>query len=452
MTTSASLPDSTAFSGSHCPGRKSAWPKRSLSSCLADSLVTLFDTLPDTGTKYSLMEIFVVTAPGLESIAAGEAKALSAKGEQEPGGVSFSGDLRLLYQANLHLRTPSRVIVRLGRFHASTFYELERRAKKIPWQNFLPANATVDLRVTCHKSRLYHSDAVAERILSAMSAVRGDLRVTAADGGGEGDDDVEGATNKADSNAQLFVVRIVNDDCEISADSSGELLHRRGYRQDVAKAPLRETLGAAMILASGWRAGDALIDPMCGSGTIPIEAAMIARRIPPGLRREFQFMRWPSFDSGLWKELVSRAESEITKTGAMIRGADRDAGAIAAATRNAERAGVAPDIELATQPLTASLDAVKVIDREGWILTNPPYGIRVGETGDLRNLYARLGSVAKENLRWRVGVLTDDPRVARHAGVPLRSRFETRNGGIPVSFMASEKAGKATSVGADSDR
>src|SRR5689334_21349265 len=448
MTTSASLPDSTAFSGSHCPGRKSAWPKRSLSSCRADSLVTRFDTLPDTGTKYSLMEIFVVTAPGLESIAAGEAKALGVRGSQEPGGVSFRGDLRLLYLANLHLRTPSRVIVRLGRFHASTFYELERRAKKIPWQNFLAADATVDLRVTCHKSRLYHSDAVAERLLSAMSAVRSDVRV--ASGDSAIDEEADGPANTSGGNTQLFVVRIVNDECEISADSSGELLHRRGYRQEVAKAPLRETLAAAMVLASGWRAEDILIDPMCGSGTIPIEAAMIARRIAPGLRRDFQFMRWPSFDAGLWKDLVSRSESEIRDIAPTIRGADRDAGAVAAATRNAERAGVASDIELETQSLSASLDALA--DVEGWILTNPPYGVRVGESGDLRNLYARLGSVAKGKASWRVGILTDDPRLARHAGVPLRSRFETRNGGIPVSFMASEKAGKTAGSGANSDR
>ena len=387
------------------------------------------------------MEIFVATAPGLESIAAGEARPLGARGNQEQGGISFNGDHRLLYLANLHLRTPSRVIVRLGRFHASTFYELERRAKKIPWQNFLPAKTAVDLRVTCHKSRLYHSDAVAERILSAMSAAGADVLLSEADG--EDDEAPEREPESSAAGTQLFVVRIVNDQCEISADSSGQLLHRRGYRQEVAKAPLRETLAAAMVLASGWRAGDPLLDPMCGSGTIPIEAAMIARRIAPGLRREFQFMRWPSFDSTLWKELVTQARSEIREMPRCIAGADRDAGAIAAATRNAERAGVASDIEFAANSLSASLDALSGVDgKEGWILTNPPYGIRVGEGADLRNLYARLGSAVKQKAGWRVGVLTDDPRTARHIGIPLRSRFESRNGGIPVSFMASEKAGK----------
>jgi putative N6-adenine-specific DNA methylase len=395
------------------------------------------------------MEIFIATAPGLESIAAGEAKPLGVKGKQEPGGISFTGDHRLLYLANLHLRTPSRVIVRLGRFHASTFYELERRAKKIAWQNFLPQNTAVDLRVTCHKSRLYHSDAVAERVLSAMSAVRSDIRVSGASE--HADDSDDGTTTGGNENTQLFVVRIVNDQVEISADSSGELLHRRGYRQEVAKAPLRETLAAAMILASGWRPRDPLLDPMCGSGTIPIEAAMIARRIAPGLRRQFQFMRWPSFDAGLWKELVSKAESEIAASAPAIRGADRDAGAIAAAQRNSERAGVGSNIEFASQSLSASVAALGGVERgEGWILTNPPYGIRVGEAGDLRNLYARLGSAVKNTDGWRVGVLTDDVRLARQAGIQLRARFETRNGGIPVSFLASEKAGNSMASRRDS--
>ena len=398
------------------------------------------------------MDIFAATAPGLESIAAGELKALGVRGDQEPGGVSFSGDSRLLYLANLHLRTPSRVIVRLGQFHASTFYEFERRAKKIPWQNFLPANSAVDVRVTCRKSRLYHSDAVAERVLSAISATGVSVQVQT--GGSIAEDDGEDAI-VGESTAQLFVVRIVNDQCEISADSSGELLHRRGYRQEIAKAPLRETLAAAMILASGWQPTAPLIDPLCGSGTIPIEAALIARRIAPGIRRSFQFMRWPNYDSALWKDLLSKAEAEIRQTshvGSAIRGADRDDGAIAAATRNVERAGVAGDIELATQPLSASLDSLEDIERgEGWILTNPPYGIRVGEGADLRNLYARLGSVTKKS-GWRVGMLAAEPRLARQAGVPLRSRFETRNGGIPVSFLASEKGGKSTAKQADSEQ
>ena len=395
------------------------------------------------------MEIFAVTAPGLESIAAGELKSLGAKGSQEAGGVAFTGDNRLLYLANLHLRTPSRVIVRLGRFHASTFYELERRAKKIPWENFLATNNAVDVRVTCRKSRLYHSDAVAERVVAAMSEVRSGVRLI----GPTSEEETDTATD-VPSDVQRFVVRIVNDQCEISADSSGELLHRRGYRQEIAKAPLRETLAAAMILASGWRPDAPLLDPMCGSGTIPIEAAMIGRRIAPGLRRNFQFMRWPNFDAPLWKEMLARAEVEIRtpRHGSAILGADRDEGAIAAAMRNAQRAGVDTDIEFATRAVSASLDAIVTTQtQEGWVLTNPPYGVRVKENGDLRNLYAKVGS-ATQAKGWRLGILTDDPRLARHAGAPLRVRFDTKNGGIPVSFLASEKTGKTTSDPPDSKR
>ena len=394
------------------------------------------------------MEIFAATAPGLESIAAGELKALGIRGSQQPGGVSFNGDNRSLYLANLHLRTPSRVIVRLGQFHASTFYELERRLKKIQWTNFLLTESTIDVRVTCRKSRLYHSDAVAERVVSAISDAGVHVQSQAHDDV-LADDEGEGAIGEA---PQLFVVRIVNDQCEISADSSGELLHRRGYRQEVAKAPLRETLAAAMILASGWRPGTPLVDPMCGSGTIPIEAAMIARQIPPGLRRKFGFMQWPSFDAALWKELISKAENEIvpTASGRAILGADRDAGATAAAARNAERAGVSSDVQLATQPVSATLDSLSDLDEEGWVLTNPPYGIRVGER-DLRNLYARLGSIVEKKRGWRLGVLAAEPALARQARVTLRSRFETRNGGIPVQFLASEKAGKSATVARNSE-
>jgi putative N6-adenine-specific DNA methylase len=275
----------------------------------------------------------------------------------------------------------------------------------------------------------------------------------------DADDENEDASLLGDV-PQLFVVRIVNDECEISADSSGELLHRRGYRQEVAKAPLRETLAAAMILASGWKPGEPLVDPMCGSGTIPIEAAMIARRIAPGLRRQFQFMRWPTFDAALWKEMLSNAQSDVITTDEnrptlqrpVIRGADRDAGATAAALRNAERAGVAADIELATQPVSATLHALPEIERgEGWVITNPPYGIRVGER-DLRNLYARLASVVETKAGWQLGVLAADQKLARQSGVTLRSRFETRNGGIPVSFLASERTGTPASARRDSSR
>jgi putative N6-adenine-specific DNA methylase len=254
--------------------------------------------------------------------------------------------------------------------------------------------------------------------------------------------DLQATTRREE--AQLFVVRIVHDQCEVSADSSGDLLHRRGYRREIAKAPLRETIAAAMVLASGWKGDGPLLDPMCGSGTIPIEAAMIARNIAPGLRRRFQFMEWPAFDAERWNEILANAQAAVTGFSGEILGADRDAGAVQAAARNAERAGVSENVRFSQEAVSGSIAGIDGSAKEsGWILTNPPYGIRVGESDDLRNLYATLGSSLKSKPGWRLGILTSDSALVRQTRLSLRPRFSTSNGGIPVSFFASEKIAKA---------
>jgi putative N6-adenine-specific DNA methylase len=387
----------------------------------------------------SSLKVFTSTGPGLESIAAGELKSLGIRGRQEIGGVAFSADLQRLYEANLWIRTATRVLVRLGSFHASTFYELERRAKKLQWKDFLPSNGKVRVRVTCRKSKLYHSDAVGERVLSAIvgsasRVIEGDTDAP------ETEDASDDDTGSARESGQLFVVRIVNDECEVSADSSGDLLHRRGYRQEIAKAPLRETIAAAMVLASGWKRSEPLLDPMCGSGTIPIEAAMIARKMAPGLRRNFQFMNWPGFDAERWNQILENAQTAVTDFSGEILGSDRDAGAVQAAARNAERAGVSENVKFSPEAVSGSIAALDDSVRDsGWIVTNPPYGVRVGEGDDLRNLYARLGSALKSKQGWRLGVLTSDSALVRQTTLSLRPRFSTSNGGIPVSYFVTEK-------------
>jgi putative N6-adenine-specific DNA methylase len=400
--------------------------------------------MPDSPA--SSFKAFASTGPGLESIAAGEFNSLGVRGRQEIGGVAFDADVQRLYEANLWLRTATRVLVRLGNFHASTFHELERRAKKLPWGEFLTASGKVRVRVTCRKSKLYHSDAVAERVLSAIvgSASRA-IEATAENADtSETDDAPDSDPTINQESSQLFVVRIVNDECEISADSSGELLHKRGYRQEIAKAPLRETIAAAMVLASGWKGNEPLLDPMCGSGTIPIEAAMIARKIAPGLRRDFQFMNWPGFDAPRWNRILDDARAAVTGFSGEIAGSDRDAGAVQAAARNAERAGVSESVRFSAEAVSASIASIDDSARQsGWILTNPPYGVRVGESDDLRNLYATLGSALKSKPGWRLGILTSDSALVRQTKLSLRPRFSTSNGGIPVSYFVSEKTSKA---------
>lgn len=377
----------------------------------------------------TLLDAFIIAAPGIEKITAAEMEALGLPHDQiERGGIAGALSHEQVYTANLQLRTATRVIVRLASFHASSFAELERRAKKIEWARWIPAGGDVRFRVTCRKSRLYHSDAVAERLMTAaaIQCESANFGVASAD---EGDIDPGEAS-------QLFVVRLSHDEVTVSVDSSGELLHRRGYRPESTRASLRETLAAAMLLASDWEIGMPLLDPLCGSGTIPIEAAMIARRIAPGSGRAFAFERWPSFDAKLWRELTARAEEmKSPEAAAPIFGGDRDAGAIEIAKRNAERAGVAGDIQLERSSLSESLDALAAAHPgNAAIVTNPPYGMRVSGGADLRNLYGMLGARSKNN-RWSLGVLTADAKLARQSA-SLRPAFTTQNGGIPVTFFS----------------
>ncbi len=372
------------------------------------------------------LQLAAICAPGLESFTAAELRALGVNASpSEPGVVPFTGGLDLLYRANLHLRTASRVIARLGEFHARALGELERRARLLPWGERLDPARPIRLRVTCRKSRLYHSGAVAERVASAIEA-----RTTTTLAG------VTMATHDEEEaeEAQLIIVRLLHDQCTISLDSSGALLHRRGYRLATAKAPLRETLAAALLLASGWGREAPLLDPFCGSGTIAIEAALLAREIAPGLHRRFAFMHWPGFDEACWARALEEAHERIRPTApAPIQASDRDPGAVDAARMNAERAGVAQDIELARLPLSA----IAPPSRPGWVVTNPPYGVRVGEQERLHALYGHLGTVLRRRCPgWMLTLLSADRRLDAAVGIELHPVLRTRNGGIAVRALA----------------
>jgi putative N6-adenine-specific DNA methylase len=388
-----------------------------------------------TASSPEHLDLFAVTAPGLEPLAEAELRALGIDAAAEPGGVAWSGAPETLYAANLRLRTASRVLVRLAEFRARTFYELERHARRIDWARIVPAGAAVRLRVTSRKSRLYHQNAVAERILAAIEgAVGGVAAAPAGPAAAEEDEDA--------GDAQLLVVRLLRDQCTVSADTSGAPLHRRGYRQAVAKAPLRETLAAAMLLAGRWSGDEPLLDPLCGAGTIPIEAALLARRIAPGLARPglepraYAFQRWPGFDEAIWRRVVEAAAREARPAaGVPIVASDRDAGAIEAARANAERAGVLGDLRLDVRPLSAA----EAPEGRGALVTNPPYGVRVGERAGLRDLYAALGRLARTRLPgWRIVMLSADRALEAQVGVPFTEVLRTRNGGIPVRMVVGE--------------
>jgi putative N6-adenine-specific DNA methylase len=301
----------------------------------------------------------------------------------------------------------------------------------------------VRVRATCHKSKLYHEGAVAERMLAAAEREAGAVAASAA--GAE--DEEEGREE------QLFLVRFLHDRAVVSVDASGALLHLRGYRQAVAKAPLRETLAAALLRASGWDPSAPLVDPMCGAGTIPIEGALMARRIAPGLAgrdrepRRYAFLEWPEFEERTWARVVDRAREEILPaTPSAIRGSDRDAGAVEAARSNAERAGVTEDVDFEVAPLSA----LRPPPGPGWLVTNPPYGVRVGESAPLRDLYAALGRLAHRDLPgWTLALLSADRRLEAQVGVEWTEALRTRNGGIPVRVIVGNTSSKGKVLSAE---
>ncbi len=243
------------------------------------------------------------------------------------GSVVTDLTTRQLYAANRHLRCATRVLVRVAGFTARTFADLERRLGEVDWSPWLSNEAQPTYRVTSRGSQLRHTGAIEERFAAALG------------------------TGHADGPGQLVVVRVSRDRFTISVDSSGAPLHERGWRQATAKAPLRESVAAALLLAAGWDPATPLVDPMCGSGTIPIEAALLAAGRAPGGGRDFAFRRWPCFEPGTWASVTATADSPVAPT-PVILGADRDAGAVESARSNAERAGVADLVEFRQAPVS----------------------------------------------------------------------------------------------------
>jgi putative N6-adenine-specific DNA methylase len=374
----------------------------------------------DSGVRY---DAFAVAAPGLEFLVENELRDLGVAALRRiGGGVEYSATQRQLYESNLHLRTASRIIVRLAEFKALTFADLERRAKRVPWEKVIAKAQAVTLRVTCRKSRLYHSDAVAERITrDLVERMKVDVSTTHED-----------EAEESNESAQLIIVRFDRDRCTISADSSGAHLHQRGYRTSVTQAPMRETLAAALVMASGWDQRAPLLDPFCGSGTIPIEAALLAAQIAPGRNRKFQLMQWPDFDAAEWKQVLARANSRVRHDSTLvIAGSDRNAAALRASRENAERAGVIGMLRL------EKADALDLSDQgpEGWIVSNPPYGVRLGDRAESQRLLSRFGQRLRDEFAgWHVAILAP-AGAERLIGLPLESRLKTTNGGLRVQVL-----------------
>ena len=387
------------------------------------------------------LSCWAVTAPGAELLTAGELGRLGiGVDSSEPGGVAFTATSAELATALLWLRTANRVTVRLAEFRSASFSELEKHAKRVTWGDVVAPGGAVHFRVTSKKSKLYHQDGIAERLeRSVLAVVPGVTAIRAPSVAEELEDNVTALPD-----VQRVIVRVFRDQVTLSADASGALLYLRGWRQAVAKAPLRETLAATLLAASGWADGETprgpLIDPFCGSGTIAIEAALLARRMAPGRGRRFAAEMWPGLGSSaegraaIWVAARADAASvELPHSPVQISAHDRDAGAITAAESNAERASVTGDVAFSRQ----SLSQLPADSGEGWLVTNPPYGARIGERTALRDLYATLGRVLHERRPgWHLTMLSADRMLDAQLRIPLSDVLRTTNGGIPVRIVS----------------
>ena len=366
-------------------------------------------------------ELFAAVPPGLEAVCAAELKALGIENTKiSPGGVSFTGDLETLCIANLALRSAARILLRVDRFYAVHLAQLHKKAGRIPWEAYLPSDGPVEVRAVCRKSRIYHSAAAAERVAKGIAER---LKRTELPNFGEGAPDEAGG-------ATCVLLRIDRDHCTVSVDTSGAHLHRRGYRTRTGLAPLRETLAAAVLQLCGWFADEApLADPMCGTGTFPIEAAMAAARIPPGLHRTFGFENLPFHQPQVLATLKEGLREGIGTPPHPIFASDISEDAVAATRDNAENAGVLSYIE------TAVSDAATLsgLPTGTFVVCNPPYGKRIGERRSLRNLYRALGESISRIERARLAVVTDDPSFAAATGADFSLISDPfPNGGIRV--------------------
>ncbi len=372
-------------------------------------------------------DLFVVAAPGLLQVVAEETVAILPAADLRPtqGGIELKAAQDLdLCRLNLRLRAGSRVLCRIAEIRAASFAELHRRAARLPWEDYLRAGAPVVIRASAKRSRLYHTGGIAERIVKGIHERLGAEPQLVAE-------------SEAGPDAQRIIARLLRDRLTLSIDTSGELLHRRGYRQATAKAPLRENLAAAILL-SCLREGDALIDPMCGAGTLAIEAALLQSGTAPGHARSFALERWPSLTPGI----LERARAELPtpqQPSAPIFASDRDDGAITATQSNAARAGVKTWLNTQVADF-ASLADIEAPAARGLVVTNPPYGVRISARRHLPELYARLGAslrqrfAHKPSLSWRLALLTPDPSLAAATGFDLERRLSLKNGGIPIDL------------------
>lgn len=333
--------------------------------------------------------IAVTCSFGLESVLSRELKYLGYRDlKTENGHIRFKGGPLDIARCNLFLRTADRVLIELADFKADDFDIVFQAVKKIPWEEMLPDDAKVHTFAKSNKSKLFSIPTLQSVTKKAvLEAMRRKYK-----------------QDRFPEDGPVFAIEtaISNDRVSLTLDTSGDGLHKRGYRKKTVSAPLKETLAAGLVMLSAWKPEFPLIDPLCGSGTILIEAALWAKRIAPGLKRNFAAEEWDFIPQSVWKEARDEAKSQIRDLKLQIEGMDIDKKAILAAKDNAREAGLEKDIFFQEM----EFNRVMLKEKKGFLITNPPYGERLGDEEEVKTLSADMGKLYLQNPGWSFYVIS----------------------------------------------
>ena len=361
-------------------------------------------------------EIFLATNPGLENALYNEVRQKGFKRVKvTKGGVTIEGGWPEVWRANLWVRGASRILARIASFKVKNLSHLKTLSRELRWSDILSPEHSFRVEVSCSKSQIYHSGAAAERIEQAISD---SLKIQPSP-----DSDI------------TVMARIDRDICTLSVDTSGELLHKRGFKTVINKAPMRENMAALFLYICGYKGTEPVFDPMCGSGTFIIEAAEIAARLNPGRSRSFAFEKLVTFDPEAWENMRSvkrKAEKNIH-----FYGSDRDNGAVQMSAKNAARAGVDKLTEFKQQTIS---DITPPTSTPGLVIVNPPYGGRIGDKHQLMPLYQSLGKALRTHFTgWRVGIITNDKSLAKATALTfLQESNPVQHGGLSINLFCTD--------------
>ena len=337
----------------------------------------------------------------------------------EDGRVTFEGDEEAICRANIFLRTAERVMIQVGRFKATTFEELFQGIKNLPWEEYIPEDGKFWVKKASSINSKLFSPSDIQSIAKKAMVERMKQKY-------------HKEWFKEDGAAYPVRIFLLKDEVTVALDTSGDSLHKRGYRTMTSKAPLAETLAASLIMLTPWRKDRILVDPFCGSGTFPIEAAMIAANVAPGMNRDFTAEEWTNLiDRKLWYECVKEAEDMIDTTVKVdIQGYDIDGDVIKAARENAKRAGVEHMIHF-QQRAVADLSHPK---KYGFIITNPPYGERLEDKADLPELYTQIGQAYQRLDSWSMFLITSYTETEKYIGRKADKNRKIYNGMLKTYF------------------